>query len=163
MTTAPDPVIEADDDTPPYAAIINAWLESALPPAHKMGVTALEVRPGYAKTAVPLEGNGNHFGSIYAGVLFTVAEIIGGALAVASFDTSAFYPLVKDLRITFTKPARTDVTAEASLTAGEIARIAAEADANGKADYALDAVVADAAGVVVATTHGLYQLRAHGK
>lgn len=154
---------EVSNDTPPLADIVNSALEFTIPAAHKMGVTAIEVRRGHAVTAVPLEGNANHFGVIYAGVLFTVAEILGGAIAIATFDTAAYYPLVKDLQITFKRPAKSDVRAAASLDDAEIARITEEAATNGKCDFVLEAVVTDADGVTVATTRGLYQLRAHGK
>ncbi|MBF6190888.1 YiiD C-terminal domain-containing protein [Nocardia implantans] len=153
----------SDVETPPFKDIVNGALEFTIPIAHKMGVQAVEVRRGHAATSVPAEGNGNHFGVMYAGVLFTVAEILGGAIAVATFDNSAFYPLVKDLHIFFRKPAKTDVRAEATLTEDEIARITAEAAANGKSDFTLRAVVTDTDGVIVAETEGLYQLRAHGK
>ncbi|AYF74245.1 DUF4442 domain-containing protein [Nocardia yunnanensis] len=151
------------NDAPPLNEVVNGGLEFTIPVAHQMGVRAEEVRPGFAATSVPIEGNGNHFGVMYAGVLFTVAEVLGGALAIASFDTSKYFPLVKDLHIYFRKPAATAVRAEASLSEAEIARIAAEAEAKGKADYTLKAVVTDANGVVVVETEGLYQLRAHGK
>ncbi|WP_083889548.1 PaaI family thioesterase [Nocardia pneumoniae] len=153
----------SDVETPPFKDIVNGALEFTIPIAHKMGVQAVEVRRGFAATSVPVEGNGNHFGVMYAGVLFTVAEILGGAIAIATFDAAAFYPLVKDLHIFFRKPAKTDVHAEAMLPENEIARITAEAAANGKAEFTLRAVVTDADGVVVAETEGLYQLRAHGK
>ncbi|MGW0049565.1 PaaI family thioesterase [Nocardia cyriacigeorgica] len=153
----------SDADTPPFAEIVNAAMEHTIPIAHTMGVQAAEVRRGYAATTVPIEGNGNHFGVMYAGVLFTVAEILGGAIAIATFDNSEFYPLVKDLHIYFRKPAKTDVRAEATLPEAEIERIVAEATAAGKSDFTLTAVVTDADGVVVAETEGLYQLRAHGK
>ncbi|MEU1525890.1 PaaI family thioesterase [Nocardia rhamnosiphila] len=151
----------SDVRNPPIAEVVNSALEQTIPVAHRMGVHAEEVRRGYAAATVPVEGNGNHFGVMYAGVLFTVGEILGGAIAVASFDTTRFYPLVKDLRITFRKPATTAVRAQATLDDAEIDRIAAEAAANGKADFTLRAVLSDADGVVVAETEGLYQLRAH--
>ncbi|MFE3443619.1 PaaI family thioesterase [Nocardia sp. NPDC059180] len=150
-------------ETPPFTEIVNGAMEYTIPIAHTMGVQAVEVRRGYAATSVPAEGNGNHFGVMYAGVLFTVAEILGGAIAIATFDNSEFYPLVKDLHIYFRKPAKTDVRAEATLSEEEIARIIEEAAAAGKSDFTLKAVVTDTNGVVVAETEGLYQLRAHGK
>ncbi|WP_280232612.1 PaaI family thioesterase [Nocardia cyriacigeorgica] len=150
-------------ETPPFTEIVNGAMEHTIPIAHTMGVQAIEVRRGYAATSVPAQGNGNHFGVMYAGVLFTVAEILGGAIAIATFDNSEFYPLVKDLHIYFRKPAKTDVRAEATLSEEEISRIVEEASAAGKSDFTLKAVVTDAAGVVVAETEGLYQLRAHGK
>jgi thioesterase domain-containing protein len=150
-------------EAPPFVDIINGAMEFTIPAAAKMGVRAVEVRRGFAATTVPIEGNGNHFGVIYAGVLFTVAEVLGGAIAIASFDTSAYYPLVKELTIKFTRPAKTDVRAQAQVSDDELVRIANEAAEKGKADFELEAVVTDTAGETVAVTKGLYQIRAIGR
>jgi thioesterase domain-containing protein len=139
---------------------MNGAIESTIPIAHKMGVKVIEARPGFAATTVPAEGNGNHFGVIYAGVLFTVAEVLGGIIPLISFDNSKYFPLVKDLDIKFVAMAKSNVRAEASLDDETIARVEAEAAERGKADFTLDAVVTDADGQTVATTRGLYQLRA---
>ena len=112
---------------------------------------------------MPIDGNGNHFGVVYAGVQFTVAEMLGGVIALATFDVAKYYPLVKNVDITFTGMARTDLTAATTLDEDEIVRVAAEAAEKGKADFVLDAVVEDEAGQTVSITHGLYQLRAHGR
>ena len=141
--------------------MMNGAMESTIPPVHKMGVRVVEARRGHAVASVPLEGNGNHFGVIYAGVQFTVAEMLGGVIALATFDAAKYYPLVKSVDITFTGMARTDLLAQASLDDGEIARIETEVANKGKADFILDAVVKDEAGQTVSVTRGLYQLRAH--
>lgn len=142
---------------------MNAAIEFTIPAAHGMGVKVADARRGFAAATVPLEGNGNHFGVMYAGVIFTVAEIIGGIIALASFDAATFYPLVKKVDIEFTAGACTDLRAEAGLDEAELTRIEAQAAETGKADFTLDAVVRDEAGQTVALTRGLYQLRAHGK
>jgi acyl-coenzyme A thioesterase PaaI-like protein len=143
--------------------MMNDAMATTIPAADKLGVKAVEARRGYAAATVPLEGNGNHFGVVYAGVEFTVAEILGGIIAISSFDAAKYYPLVKKLDIEFTAAARSDLRAEASLGEDELRRIEAEAEEKGKADFVLDAVVRDEAGQTVAVTHGLYQLRAHGR
>ena len=140
--------------------MMNGALESTIPIAHKMGVKVVEARPGFAATSVPAEGNGNHFGVIYAGVLFTVAEVLGGIIPLITFDRSKYFPLVKNLDIQFVVMAKSDVRAEATLDDETIARVEAEAAERGKADFTLEAVVTDADGQTVATTRGLYQLRA---
>jgi acyl-coenzyme A thioesterase PaaI-like protein len=139
---------------------MNGAIESTIPIAHKMGLKVVEARPGFAATTVPAEGNGNHFGVIYAGVLFTVAEILGGIIPLITFDTAKYFPLVKNLDIQFVAMAKSDVRAQASLDDATIARVEAEAAERGKADFTLEAVVTDADGQTVATTRGLYQLRA---
>lgn len=140
--------------------MMNAGMSSTIPVAARMGFRVLEARRGFAAASVPVEGNGNHFGVIYAGVQFTVAEMLGGIIALATFDAGKYFPLVKKLEITFAARATSALRAEAHLDDETIARVEAEAAAQGKSDYTLDAVVTDAAGTVVATTHGLYQLRA---
>ena len=126
--------------------MMNGAMEVTIPPAHKMGIKAVDVRRGYAAASVPLEGNGNHFGVVYAGVQFTVAEILGGMIAIASFDSAKYYPLVKKVDIEFTAAARTDLRAEASLDESELRRVETEAAQHGKADFTMDAVVRDDAG-----------------
>ena len=142
--------------------MMNGAMEQMIPPAHKMGITVIEAARGHAVASVPMAGNGNHFGVVYAGVQFTVAEILGGVVALATFDPAKYYPLVKNVDIKFTGMARTDLRAETSLDEDEIARVGAEVAEKGKADFILDAVVKDDAGQTVSVTHGLYQLRAHG-
>jgi acyl-coenzyme A thioesterase PaaI-like protein len=144
-------------------ATINAALGSTIPTAHSMGVRVVEARRGFAAATVPVEGNGNHFGVIYAGVQFTVAEILGGIITLSTFDSSKYFPLVKNLDISFVGMARSELRAQASLDNDTIARVEAEAAERGKADFTLEAVVTDADGQTMATTRGLYQLRSLGK
>jgi thioesterase domain-containing protein len=141
------------------AELINAGMEQAVPAMHQLGIRVAEVRPGYAVATVPLAGNSNHFGSMYAGALFGVAEMLGGALFYPSFDMARFYPTVKDLQIRYRLPAKTDVRAHAQLDAATLARMQHEVDTAGRTEYALDAILTDANGVVVATTRGTYQIR----
>ena len=151
------------DDAGRQAESINGTLESAIPIAHKMGVRVVEARRGYAAATVPVEGNGNHFGVIYAGVQFTLAEILGGIIALSTFDADKYFPLVKNVDIKFVSMARSELRAEAELDEETITRVEAEAAQQGKADFTLEAIVADADGQTVASTRGLYQLRARGR
>lgn len=117
---------------------------------------------GHCRMRMPLAPNINHIGTMYAGALFTLAELPGGVLYLASFDTQRFYPIVKDLQIRFRRPARSDVTVEVNMAADEIARIQAAAEADGKCDYEWECELKDADGEVVALTRNLYQLRRIG-
>jgi acyl-coenzyme A thioesterase PaaI-like protein len=151
------------DDAARLIETMNGALQSTIPIAHQMGVRVVEARRGYAAATVPVEGNGNHFGVIYAGVQFTVAEILGGIISLSTFDTAKYFPLVKNVDIKFVGMARSELRAEAALDDETIARIEAEAAERGKADFTLEAVVTDADGQTVASTRGLYQLRAFGR
>lgn len=140
----------------------NAALEQLIPRAFAMGVRFVDLRPGMASARVPVAGNGNHFGVIYAGVTFTVAEVLGGGMALASFDATTHFPVVKRLEIDFLAPGRSALTATAHLDDAEVARIRAAAQPGCKVGFELIGEVVDEAGVAVARTRGDYQLRPFG-
>lgn len=125
----------------------------------RTGVKILEMRDGYAKTLMPMESNINHVGIMYAGSLFTIGEMCGGIIYMVCFDASKYFPVVKEVTIRFRRPALTSVTVEVAMGEEEAARIQAEADKNGKADYTLNLEIKDESGEVVALVKGLWQIR----
>jgi acyl-CoA thioesterase FadM len=96
---------------------------------------------------------------MYAGSLFTLGEIAGGAIHTVSVDVTRLFPIVKEVSIRFRRPAMTDVTVEVELTAEEAARIEAAALNAGKADFALNLELKDANDEVVSTVAGTWQSR----
>jgi acyl-coenzyme A thioesterase PaaI-like protein len=138
---------------------MQGFVEKPFAFVERCGLQALVLEPRRVRLGMPLAGNANHFGSMYAGALFTVAEIPGGALFLTTFDVTRFYPLIKEMTIRFRRPAFSDVTCEVVLSADESARIAGEAAAFGKSEFVLAGEVRDAAGAVVAETRGVYQIR----
>jgi len=139
--------------------IMKSLIEKSFPFVERMGMKVLVIEPRMVKLFVPLQGNENHIGSMYAGALFTIAEIPGGALFLSTFDVSRFYPVVKEMTIKFVKPAKTDVTVEMVMSVSEVKRIEAEAEKNGKAEFVLEGEVKDTNGEVVSVSRGIYQLR----
>ena len=123
------------------------------------GLRALELRPGYVKCMMPLEGNENHISTMNAGALFTLAEIAGGALSVTTFDVARYVTVVVELNIQFLKPANSAVTIEVSLDESRIASLQEEASREGKVRFEITAELKSATGVVVARSRGLYQIR----
>ena len=132
---------------------------SAIEAIKRTGIRVVDLRDRYAKMLMPLEGNVNHVGMMYAGSLFTLAEITGGAIHLVSFDMTRLYPLVKEINIRFRRPAMTDVTVEVELSAEEASRIQAEALETGKADFAMKIELEDANGEVVSIVEGTWQVR----
>lgn len=133
----------------------------AVPFAERAGVDLVEFERGRVKMKIPFQGNQNHIGIMYAGALFTVAEIPGGALFMSAFDMSKCYPILVDMSVKFLKPATTDVYVEARLTEEDIARVNAELESQGKSNYVLSLELKDTNGTVVATTNATYQARMH--
>jgi len=124
------------------------------------GVVIELAEPRHVKLRMPFEPNVNHVGIMYAGALFTLAEVPGGTIYTTTFDTSRFYPIVKELSIRFRRPATTDITVEINMTEEDAAKIAAAADSEGKADYGWESELIDTTGEVVAIAQSQYQLRA---
>lgn len=151
-----------DTPEPTQLDTMNMMLEQLIPRAHQMGVRFVELRRGYVRAELPFEGNGNHFGTVYAGVIFTLAEVLGGAIHFASFDSSTHYPLIRGMQISYLKPGRGALSASATLDDATIERVTAETATGGKSSFDLNAEVIDENGVVVATTVGDYQARPFG-
>lgn len=137
----------------------RAFTEEKIDFVKRSGLKAEILQPGHVRLRMPLQGNQNHIGSMYAGALFTLAEIPGGALFLTSFDVQRFYPVIKEINLRFRRPASSDILVEASLSTDEIRRIEDEAERLGKAEYRLELQLCDASGEVVAQSNALYQLR----
>ena len=136
---------------------------ASVPILEAMGIRLVEVRAGFASADLPPEPNLNHFGVTYAGSLFSVAEMLGGVLSLATFDfegeLAGWVPIVKESTIRFRRPALDVVRAAASLGDDEVARVRRDALETGKGEFVLEATLTDEQGEVVASTVGTYQVR----
>jgi len=139
--------------------LVRQLTEEQIAFVKRSGLKAEVLEPGFVRLRMPLQGNQNHIGSMYAGALFTLAEIPGGALFMTSFDVQGYYPIIKEMNLRFRRPATADILVEARMSAEQISQISAQADSEGKADYRLDLELKDANGEVVAVSQGLYQMR----
>ncbi len=140
-------------------ALVNRLVGWRLPFAGRNHFRVLALQPGYLKATIPLKPNRNHINTLYAGALFTLAELPGGILALVNFD-STFYPILKSLTMSYLKTAKSDVTVEFWLDDAEVTRIQKEATKNGKCDFVLKGELKDKQGQIVATSEGHYQIRA---
>lgn len=134
-------------------------LEKAVPLIEKTGVKIVELRDRFARIVMPFEPNINHIGIMYGGSLFILAEFSGGVIYYVSFDTTKFYPIVKEVSIRYRRPATIDVTLEVSLEPGEVEMIQQAAQKEGKKDWTMDLELKDAHGEVCSIVHGTWQLR----
>ena len=143
-------------------SFIKQSVEGGIPFCERTGIELVECDTGYVKMRMPFEPNNNHVGIMYAGALFTLAEVPGGALFMTAFDAKKYYPIVNDLKIRFRRPAKTAITVEVTMTPEEVSGIEAEAEREGKADYSWNCELKDDSGEIVALTENLYQLRRFG-
>lgn len=140
---------------------IRKMTTRSIPFAERAGIDLVEFKRGHVKMKIPLEPNKNHIGTMYAGALFTLAEIPGGAIFMSAFDMTKFFPIVAEMTIKYLKPATTDIYVEVTMSENEIERITKEATDNGKSTFILEKELKDENGVIVAITTGTYQARAH--
>jgi thioesterase domain-containing protein len=138
---------------------LAAYLESAIGIVKKMGLKVLAMKDGYVKLQMPIKENVNHVGTMYAGSLFTLGEIMGGAIFVACFDMNKYYPIVKDVQIRYRRPALTDITVELSMSGEQVRQLTAALEEKGKADFPLELQLIDAGGEVVSIVQGVWQAR----
>lgn len=139
---------------------INRFVGFKIPFSRRNHFKVITLQTGYLKAQIPLKPNRNHINSMYAGAMFTLAELPGGILSLVNFD-KAFYPILKSLNMTYLKTAKSDVSIEFWLSEEEVARIQLEACEKGKAEFVLKGELKDTQGQVVATSEGHYQIRAH--
>ncbi len=128
----------------------------------RAGIRVDDVGPGRCVLSMDPEPNGNHFGTVYAGAIYTLGEVPGGVLFFATFDAERFFPLVKSSQIRYRAPARGRLWVEATIGEDEVARLEAEADEHGKAEWELQLDITDEEGTVVAEMTSQYQMRTHG-
>lgn len=142
---------------------LTASMHAHIPIVAAMGVRVLRAERGHAVAALPFEPNRNHFGAAYAGSLYTVAEVLGGAISRASFDLdgtmAGFVPLLKASQMEYRRPALGGVRARAWMDEEDIDRVPREGLVRGKAEFVLDAEIVDDEETAVATFRGVYQLR----
>ena len=143
-----------------YAAV-NKIIGLSIPFAPRNNFRVEEVSPGYVRAKILLKGNKNHFGSLYAGAYFLVAEIPGGVLTL--FDLGpAYTPILKEMTLEFLQPANSDVTVEFTLPPETLAGILADADETGRAKFTLEGKMVDREGNHVASSIAHYRVRKKG-
>lgn len=142
-------------------SLLNRFIGRSIPFASRNGFLVEEVGPGYVRAKIRLKGNRNHFGGLYAGAFFLVAEIPGGVLSMLELGP-AYTPILKDMSLTFLKPAKSDVTVEFYLDETTLAAIRHDADSSGRAAFSLEGTLCDDSGEVVATSVANYRVRKKG-
>ncbi|MFO8056781.1 MAG: YiiD C-terminal domain-containing protein [bacterium] len=142
---------------------LKDFFESGIPFAARAGIEADRMEKDGITLKMPLDPNRNHIGTMYAGALFTLAEMMGGAVAVVYFMEHGFMPIVKGLNIKFVKPAETDITATWHMENDEVERVVSDSKEHGKAEYTINLELEDKDGVVTAVSEGFYQVRGSWK
>lgn len=141
-----------------YLKITKTMLDG-VEPIRKTGLDVVECRDWYARLRMPLKGNSNHIGIMYAGSLFTLGETAGGAVIPVAFDYNKYFAIVKDAKIRFKRPAMSDITMEVNMSKEEADRIVNGVEEKEKCDFVLELELKDINNDVVAVMSGTWQAR----
>jgi acyl-coenzyme A thioesterase PaaI-like protein len=117
----------------------------------RTGITALELGRGSARLLMPLAGNENHVGVMYMGAYTVLAEASAAIPGFSILDTERFFPILKDIAVSFHKSAASDVTAEFALDDKMIDALLSDLESKGSATYVAEIPMHDADGLKVAT------------
>ncbi|BES71460.1 hypothetical protein RE428_24780 [Marinobacter nanhaiticus D15-8W] len=141
--------------------MVNRLVGQAIPFAPRNRFRVEDVRPGYVRARISIKGNRNHFGSLYAGAYFLVAEIPGGVLTL--FDMGPRYiPILKEMSLQFLQPSDSDVTIELQLSEETRRTIKMDADTTGRAAFTLEGELKDTDGNIVARSTAHYRVKKQG-
>ena len=117
------------------------------------------VEPRHVKLSMPIQGlHTNHVNTAYAGSIFTLAELTGGAFVQSAYGFDEFIPVVKSAAIKYTKPGTTPLACEIEMTEQEAEEKLAPVRERGRGNYPLAIKVLDEAGDAVAEVEIIYYL-----
>jgi uncharacterized protein (TIGR00369 family) len=132
------------------AEMIRGGIEK-MPYNAMIGVRIVEMDGGRARGQLASRPEvGNHVGTMHAGAQFSLIEATSGAAVSSAFLDllGRATPLAQGCELTYRRPARGDVTAEAVLAPEEIGRVRQELDAAGRARFDVAVTLTDSEGTL---------------
>jgi len=107
---------------------------------------------------MPLQGNANHNGIMYAGSLFSLAEAAPGVLILNRFDPAIIAPICASVNIRFRRPAQSDVSLHLNISDKQFEDLENEVMTKGKASIEFTQELLDTQGDVVSIAEVKYVL-----
>lgn len=146
------------------AEMIRGGIER-MPYNAMVGVRILAMDGGRAQGALAARPEvGNHVGTMHAGAQFSLIEAVSGAAVSSAFldMLGRAVPLAQGAELTYRRPARGDVVAEALLDAETIARVRAELESSGRSRFDVRVSVTDAQGTLATEATMRWYIRVSG-
>jgi acyl-coenzyme A thioesterase PaaI-like protein len=96
---------------------------------------------------------------VYAGAIFSLAEIAGGIVMLSVFDTSKYTILIEKLNIEFQRPSRRDLWCNIDLPPDLVTSVRTKIESDGRAKISLPIEVVDGRQRVIARIEAAYYIR----
>lgn len=139
---------------------VQQLVTERVPVAGFLGLHVESVETGHVRLRLPFAHPAeNHLGIVYAGAIFSLAEITGGVVMLSVFDTRKVTLLIRRIEIDFARPSRRDLFCDVHLPDALIAEARAGIAAQGTANVSLPIEITDLRGRVIARVHADYYLR----
>ena len=114
---------------------IQQLINEKVPAAGFFGLEVEDVEEGHVRLRMPFARPAeNHLGIVYAGAIFSLAEIAGGVVMLSVFDTSEVTLIIRRLEIDFVRPSRRDLFCNVQLPEALVDEARANIAAQGNAD-----------------------------
>ncbi len=141
---------------------VEKFCKSSVPLFDHLNIKFEFLDDGVIRCHLPFDRKvSNHLNSVYAGVQWSIAEVLGG-IAFATSSVPGFVPLLKSMNIEFKKPAMTDLVAQVCFTEGDAEKMQQALKAEGRYNFELKSTVQDTQGNVVAEGLAVYAIRKMG-
>ena len=145
------------------APSVEEIMRTTVPLMGQIGIEVVEARRGYVKTRLPWDPrNGNHIGTVYAGVLFSFLESTGGAIVLVSFDVTRWIPVVVEATIRYARPVTGPVVCEMRLSEEDVAAVQATLDRDPKYRWTFTAAAVADDGRAACEADLVYRFRSIG-
>lgn len=145
------------------ASSVEQIVRTTVPLLGAMGIEVPEAERRRVRTRLPWDPrNGNHIGTVYAGVLFSFLESTGGALVLVSFDVSRWIPVVVEGTIRFARPVTGAVECDLTLTDDDVAAVHDALEKDRRYRWTLTAAAVAEDGTPACEADFVYRFRAIG-
>ncbi len=121
-----------------------------------MGLEVLEHTPNRLRVKMPLEGNRNHLGGMYAGAIFTLAEFPFGLMFAAKFGLDEMVPVIGQMSIRYQAPATGPLFVDVKVTDEEWDSIQQQTREKGKLKLEREVEIRDEQGNLNSLVQGTY-------
>jgi thioesterase domain-containing protein len=143
------------------APSVQEIMRTTVPLMDHIGIEVVEAERRHVTTRLPFDlRNGNHIGTVYAGVLFSFLESTGGALVLVSFDVTRWIPVVVEATIRYARPVTGAVDCDMRLSEDEVDRVHAALSADPKYRWAFTATAVAEDGRTACEADLAYRFRA---
>jgi len=139
---------------------VQQLIADKVPVAEFLGLHVDAVYPGHVRLSLPFAPQVlNHLEIVYAGAIFALAEIAGGVLMLATFDSEKYTVLIRRMAIDYARPSRRDLFCDVRLGDDRVAEMQRALQQQGHAEVEFSIEVTDARMRVIASVQAFYYLR----